>query len=180
MKKTLFTLSFLLVLGLSTLMGQGKYSTKTGTVKFMAESALNDAKAENHQARVIYDAATQDLAVSLLIKSFEFERALMQQHFNADMESEEFPKATFSGKVTSTTKIDLGKDGTHAITVSGELMIHGVKKQITANGTMVVAGGKPRIQGKFTINCTDYGVKPRSGVSKTVEITVDATLDPAA
>lgn len=178
MKTTVIFLSLLLTLGVSTTFAQ-KVSTKTGTVKFMAESALNDAKAENHQVRVIYDQSTTDLAVSVLIKSFEFDKALMQTHFNADMESEELPKATFLGKVTSASKIDLSKDAKHDITVTGDLTIHGVAKKVTEKGTLEVKGGKATIQGKFFINCDDFKVSTRAGVQKKVEITLDATLDPA-
>jgi polyisoprenoid-binding protein YceI len=179
MKKTLFILALLLMTVATTTFAQGKYSTKTGTVKFVAESALNDAKAENHQVRVIYDPATQDIAFSLLIKSFEFEKALMQTHFNADMESETYPKATFAGKVTAASKIDLAKDGSYAITVDGDLTIHGKTKKVQEKGNLIVKGGKVQITGKFFILCPDYGVSPRSGVEKKVEISVDATLDPA-
>jgi hypothetical protein len=167
------------MLGVSTAFAQ-KVSTKTGTVKFMAESALNDAKAENHQVRVIFDASTSDLAVSVLIKSFEFEKALMQTHFNADMESEEMPKATFTGKVTSATKINLATDGKHEITVTGDLTIHGNAKKITEKGTLEVKGGNVIIHGVFFINCDDHKVSTRAGVEKKVQITLDATLEPAA
>lgn len=179
MKKTLVILPLLLLLMTVTAFAQ-KLSTKLGTVKFMAESALNDAKAENHQARVIFDASTSDIAVSVLISSFEFEKALMQTHFNADMESEEFPKATFTGKVSSASKIDPTKEGQYDITVTGDLTIHGVKKAITEKGTLSVKGGKVTIDGKFFINCDDYKVSTRAGVEKKVEITVNATLEPAA
>lgn len=175
MKKTFLAL-LAFAFALNGLYAQ-KYSTRTGVVSFYAESSLKDAKAENHQARVIWDAGTQDLAVSLLIKSFEFEKALMQTHFNSDMESDTYPKATFLGKISRPAKISATTAGTHEITVSGTLTIHGVAQKVQTQGTLTVKGGKIHISGKFTIDCNDYGVAPRTGVDENVDITIDAVLE---
>lgn len=177
MKKTFIAL-FAFAFILNGLYAQ-KFSTRTGTVSFYAESTLKDAKAENHQARFIWDAGTQEMAVSLLIKSFEFEKALMQTHFNSDMESDSFTKATFLGKITNPGKISTTAVGTYEITVAGTLTIHGVSQKVQTEGTLSVKGGKVRIQGQFIIDCNDYGVAPRTGVDNNVHISIDATLEAA-
>src|SRR5579859_2531044 len=44
--------------------------------------------------------ATGDVVFSVPIKEFEFEKSLMKEHFNEKyMESEQYPKATFQGKI---------------------------------------------------------------------------------
>lgn len=179
MKKALFLSLFALLALAVTLPAQTKYSTKTGTIKFSAESALSDAKAENHQVRVILDPTTKELAVSLLITSFEFEKALMQTHFNGDMDSEKYPKSTFSGKITSPESLT-GSAEVVKVTVSGDLTIHGVtKKMESVAGTLQMANGKVTLHSEFKIDMTEFKVATRPGVQKTVTIKVDAVLNPA-
>ena len=163
------------------LLAQGKFNTKTGVVNFYAESALGDAKAENHQVRVVLDATTKEVAVSLLITSFEFEKALMQTHFNSDLDSEKFPKSTFSGKITSPASLTGIGTETVKITVTGDLVIHGQTKKLeNVTGTLRLDNGKVVLHSEFSVDITDYKVSPRSGVDKVVKIVFDAVLNPAA
>lgn len=56
------------------------------------------------------DLATGKLEFAVLIKGFQFEKALMQEHFNENyLESNKFPKATFKGQIDNYTKIDVTK-----------------------------------------------------------------------
>jgi len=49
----------------------------------------------------------------------------MQEHFNENyVESDKFPYATFKGKITD--DVDLSKDGTYNVSVSGDFTVHGV------------------------------------------------------
>ena len=68
------------------------------------------------------DAATGRLECSVLIKGFQFEKALMQDHFNENyMESHKFPKGVFKGTITNMQDIHLKKDGTYTVVVKGDL-----------------------------------------------------------
>ena len=180
MKKSLFVLFVALMAAVVVLPAQGKFSSKTGTVKFEAQSAMSDAKAENHQVRAILDPASKEIAVSLLISSFEFEKALMQQHFNSDMESDKLPKSTFSGKITSPANLTSIGAEPSKLTANGELTVHGITKKLeNVTGTIHMKEGKIVLHSEFSIIVTDYKVSPRSGVEKTVKIVFDAVLNPA-
>ena len=158
---------------------QGKYNTKTATVKFYAKSALQDAKAENHQVRMVLDPATKEMAISLLITSFEFEKALMQTHFNSDMDSEKYPKSTFTGKIISPETMPTGGAAVE-VKVKGDLMIHGVTKKLDGVvGTLQKTDGKITVHAEFNIDTKDYKVPTRTGVDNIVKITFDAVLNPA-
>ena len=88
------------------------------------------------------DPATGEIAFNLLVKSFEFKIALMQEHFNENyMESDKYPKASFKGKITNLDKINFKKDGVYPAEVIGDLTIHNVTKPLTAKGTLEVKGG---------------------------------------
>lgn len=127
MKTGLFIISFLL---LSVAAFSQKYFTKNGTVSFQAGTALEDIDATNKSAASVLDAATGQIEFAVLIKGFEFRRALMQEHFNENyMESNKYPKAVFKGKITNLQSISFQKPGSYPAAVSGVLEIHGVKNR---------------------------------------------------
>ena len=114
---------------------------------------------------------------------FEFEKALMQEHFNENyVESDKFPKSTFSGKIASMDKVDLAKDGVYKVQVAGDLMIKGVTKAVSAPGTITVKGGKATAASEFTIALSDYNVSipavNKDNISNSIRISVDLALEP--
>jgi polyisoprenoid-binding protein YceI len=121
------------------------------------------------------------MAFSLLMKSFVFPKALMQEHFNENyVESDKFPKATFKGIFAE--KISTGKDSVFNITSMGELQIHGVSRPIQAIGTVEVKGGKLYAKSKFFVSPKDYDIViPRlveGNIARNIEVGVDAVCDP--
>jgi polyisoprenoid-binding protein YceI len=107
----------------------------------------------------------------------------MEEHFNENyVESNKFPKATFAGQITNLSEVNLAKDGTYNAVVSGKMTLHGVTKDISANGAVTVSGGKIRINAGFSLILPDYGITIPSLVSDKVtrdaRILVDASLEP--
>lgn len=155
-------------------------STKTH-IKFFSHTAVEDIEANNNASVSTIDLATGDIVFSIPMQSFEFEKTMMQKHFNEDnyLDTKNFPKAKLKAKITNLSEIDFSKDGTYQATVKGELTIKGVTKPISENGTITVKGNKIEVQSKFNITLADYGItfvkgKPASAIAKTVEITVHA------
>ena len=73
-----------------------KLATRSGYVKFFSEAALENIEAENNLVSSVLDLSTGKFAFLVKIKSFQFEKALMQEHFNENyMMSDEFPKGLF-------------------------------------------------------------------------------------
>ena len=82
---------------LNCVSAQGKFLTKDGYVSFFSHSVVEDIKADNNQVLSIVDSETGEIAIQLLMRSFMFKKALMQEHFNENyVESYKYPKATFS------------------------------------------------------------------------------------
>ncbi|OGX90495.1 hypothetical protein BEN49_22615 [Hymenobacter coccineus] len=82
--------------------------TRAGRVSFFSTSIIEDIEARNTTAAVL-DVATGQLAFVVPIKEFVFKRTLMQEHFNENyMESEKFPRATFTGHFTGAPAATLG------------------------------------------------------------------------
>lgn len=176
------TVKFLsLAAGLCLTMGVSaqKFSTQTGKISFFSKAKMEDIEAVNNQATVILDASTGEMAVVVLIKSFEFEKQLMQEHFNENyMHSEKYPKSTFSGSITNNSAVDYTKNGTYEVMVSGKLTIHGVAKEVKEKGQVVVNGGKVTLKSKFTIALADYDIKndKLNNIASNIDITVNADL----
>jgi hypothetical protein len=181
MKKAILTLA--IVAGMASIASAQKYFTRTGHVNFFSSTPMEDIKADNHKATSILDVSTGDIEYSMLIMAFEFEKALMQEHFNENyMESEKFPKSTFKGKITNLDKIDFTKDGVYPATVSGKMTIHGVTKDATANGNITVKGGKIIANSTFNVAPADYNIAipsvVKDKIAKDIKVTVDSTYEP--
>ena len=87
---------------------QEQYLTKNGAITFFSSTIIEDIKAENNQVLSIIDASKSKMAISILIKSFLFKKALMQEHFNENyLESDKFPKATFKGDILNFNNVIL-------------------------------------------------------------------------
>src|ERR1700712_2531693 len=111
------------------------YMTRNGLIGFYSKMPLEDIKAENNQVYAVIDAGKKNLAFTLLVKGFLFEKALMQEHFNENyIESDKFPKAVFTGAYTG--DVPTGKDGVYNVTVKGSLTMHGVTKPLEAPATI--------------------------------------------
>jgi len=119
--------------------------------------------------------------MAVLIKSFKFEKALMEEHFNENyLESEKYPKAKFKGKINNMPSIDLDKDGVYVAEVKGDLSIHGVAHPIQLNANITVENGNVKADAAFDIAVADYDIKiPKiveDKIAKTVQIIVDLDL----
>ena len=96
----------------SSLFAQDKYFTKTGKISFFSKAIIENIEAHNRSVTCVLDTKTGNLQFSVPIKGFEFEKALMQEHFNENYaESDKFPKSTFKGTITDISTVNLQKDG---------------------------------------------------------------------
>jgi polyisoprenoid-binding protein YceI len=180
MKNTLKLIILLLAFTSSTF--AQKNITKNGHIRFYSETPMEKIEAINTQVNSALDVSTGDFVFKVLIKSFEFERALMQEHFNENyMESGKFPNATFSGKISNLKDINFSKDGIYSATAEGNLTMHGVTKKVTEKGTLEVKGGKIITKATFNIKPQDYNIAiPGAVVAKIaayIQVNVDATLE---
>lgn len=159
------------------------YKTSTGTVSFHSGASEN-IDATNSAAAAALSAATGAVEFSVAINSFQFKKALMQKHFQENyMESSKYSKATFKGKITDNTKVNYTKDGTYAVSIKGNLTIHGVTKEVTIPGNVVVKGNKITLQASgsdFKVKPKDYDIKiPANNaaqIAEEIEITVNCEL----
>jgi polyisoprenoid-binding protein YceI len=166
-----FVLAFVfLMIGLAgTADAQKIFATRNGKVSFSAPSD-EDVKAVNNEvtSRI---ADNGQITFSMLIKSFRFKLAEMQEHFNEQyLESTKFPRADFKGNITNLAAVNFAKDGVYKTTVTGDLTMHGVTKSVSANGTIEIRGGKPVATAQFTLALKDFNIDAKSVTDK---VTID-------
>jgi polyisoprenoid-binding protein YceI len=157
--------------------------TKNGYIGFLSHTPMEDIKGDNNQVASVLDISTGDLVFQVLVKSFHFDRALMEEHFNENyMESDKFPKSSFKGKITNLTSVNFSKAGTYDITVEGDLTIHDVSNKISTKGTIEVVTGGINASSKFNIVPEDYKISipgvVREKINKNLEITVNMKYSP--
>ena len=175
MKK--FTLILLLFLSTTVVFAQNKYFTKTGIIIFESDAPLEEIKAENRRVVSIFDDSTGQIEFSLLIRSFEFKKALMQEHFNEEyMESDKYPKSEFKGKILNIDEVDFNKDGEYTVKVSGKLTMHGETNDVETNGVFIVKNGEISANAKFSVLVEDYKIKIPSLMAKNIAEEIDITI----
>jgi len=173
----------ILLLSIISAHGQGKYFTRSGNVTFNAGTSLEKIEAINRKAASVLDATGGQLEFTVLIKAFEFERALMQDHFNENyMESDKFPKASFKGNIVNNSDVNYAKNGSYPVQIKGDLTIHGVTKPVTVKGGIEVKDGKINASSAFEITITDYNISipgvVKDKIDKQASIQVDLVYEP--
>lgn len=175
-------LTFLLAILVLTVNGQ-KYMTRNGYIGFFSHTPVEDIKADNNQVASVIDISTGDLVFQVLIRSFHFEKAMMEEHFNENyLESDKYPKSTFTGKITDLSAIDFTKPGKYDVTVAGDLNIHNVTKKVDVKGNVEVLASGVNATSKFNIIPEDYNITipgvVRNNIAKTLEVSVNIKYDP--
>ena len=159
---------FLLI---NNLKAQDRYLTKQGTISFFSHSPVEDIEAVNNQVLSIVDIETGDVAISVLMKSFMFEKSLMQEHFNENyVESDKFPKAKFKGKIVDFENLE----NKSKVSIEGGLTIHGITKEVKVDTNIAIDNDNLVLNGVFTVIVADYQIKipsvVKNNIAKIIEI----------
>lgn len=162
---------------------QNRFIDRNGKASFFSSAPMEDIEAHNHQAVSILDIKTGEVVASMLMRSFDFKKALMQEHFNENyVESHKYPKATFKGKVLNIDQVDLTRSGKYTLDVEGEMTIHGVTRSIRVQADMEVENGALHAQVVFPLRVKDYDIEiPRlviKNIAEVVEVTVSFHYKP--
>jgi len=151
------------------------YMTKTGFIGFYSKTPFEDIQGENNQVYAVLDPSSHHIAFAVLMKGFIFPKELMQVHFNENyVESDKFPKATFSG--TCTGDMDLSKDGVYQVVVKGDLNLHGVTKPLETTGQIEVKNGKITGSSAFKVKPEDYQITIPGVVRNKIATQIDVKV----
>jgi YceI-like domain len=156
---------------------QTKLFTKNGSISFYSKTAIENISAHNNKVLAVWEIATGKIEFAALMKGFEFEKALMQEHFNENyVESDKYPKAIFKGIIENAGSISLATDKTYTVKVNGTLTIHGVTKQINTTAIISVKNGTVSALSNFSFLLSDYNIripKVADNINKKIDIAIN-------
>ncbi len=149
------------------------YATDSSLVSFFSVTPIENIEAFNSACTSLLNVTKREITFRIPIAGFQFEKSLMQEHFNESyMETEKFPYATFNGKLSDT--LDLTKDTIYNVTATGMMNIHGHDRAESLNGLMVCHEGRATLICDFAVALSDYGIKvPKvvfSNIAEVIEV----------
>ena len=180
--KNILSIAALLLLMVGSLNAQ-RFFTRDAAVKFDATSPAEKIEGVTKSGTAVLDTKTGKMEWKVLIKGFQMEKALMQEHFNENyMESSTYPNAQFKGTITNLSDVNFTQDGKYTAQVKGQLTMHGVTKDVDASGTVKVSGGNITLASSFNVAPGDYNISipslVRDKIATTIKISVEALLKP--
>lgn len=163
------------ILFVSATKSQERFLTKNGAITFYSKAPMENITAENNQVLSIIDASSGKMAISILMKSFMFKKALMQEHFNENyVESDTYPKATFKGTILNFDTINATASKQQ---VKGMLTIHGVTKEITIDANFTKTDALILVDGNFIIEVDDFNIQIPAVVAKNIAKKIKVSFD---
>jgi len=154
--KQIVVLVSLVFIALST-RSQQRLLTRSGFISFYSDAPLEKIEANTRTAASVLDKKTGQVEFSVLIKSFSFRKALMQEHFNENyLESDKYPEAKFEGKIIE--EIDLHRDGLYNIRAKGNLSIHGVTQERIIKCVLTIKNGVVNVRANFIVLLVDHNI----------------------
>ena len=156
MKKILLITMLLISL---LIFSQEKMLTKSATITFDASfPSFDEVRGTNKSVTFVLNPETGEVACLAIMKGFEFEIALMEEHFNENyMETDQYPKAIFRGQIEG---FDSGILTTSAkdFFIKGKLELHGKSKDITVTARISKTGPRITILSNFSVNTSDFSI----------------------
>jgi hypothetical protein len=154
-----FIFMYLILLVCCSGTAQTKYFTKNGKITFFSKASMENIEAVNNKVVSVWDVSSGQLEFAVLMKGFEFAKALMQEHFNENyVESDKYPKAVFKGAIENSSTISLNKDNMVTVNVNGYLTIHGITNPVNTTAIITVKNGIISATSNFSIALSEYGI----------------------
>lgn len=158
-----------------------KKTTTSATITFDATTPKDGLpKAENKTVIGFINTQTGEVGFEAAVSNFSFANPQMQGHFNGDkwMNSAQFPKFTFTGKIEGIKKVKFNKNGTYKVNVNGDFTVKDITKKGKVNGTITVNNGKISIASSFIVKLADYNISGQpidaGKVAKEAKVSVSA------
>lgn len=156
-----YMLVIFLVFSGNLLLAQAQfYQTTSASVRFYSSAPVEDIEAISNSGVSVINLRNGDISFKVKMRTFKFEKALMQEHFNENyMESEVYPDASFKG--SSTGEINLDFTGNQKVVFRGTLTIHGVSRQRELPVILKISdgGNKLNLTSEFKVKCQDHEIQ---------------------
>ena len=163
----------------------GRYLTRFGLTTLFSATPVVDIEARNTKTSAVIDLSTGQVAVSMQMSDFQFERALMQTHFNESyLETDTYPKAIFTGQFVDYQAGALQPGAKLTVIAKGELSMHGKLRPMSAPVWLELKDGHVVATTRLVIAPVDYGIEipliVRDHIAKVVDVNITLICDPIA
>jgi len=155
---------------------------KSVNVKIFSEAPLENIEAISEKGVSAINPAENTLYFEIPMRSLDFEKDLMEEHFNENyMESEKYPTAKYNG--TFDSSVDWATPGEYEVTVKGTFEVHGVEQERTDVGKIVIdEAGNITSSALFKVKCADHKIKiPKlvvKNIAEEIEVTISGVYAP--
>jgi YceI-like domain len=161
----------------------GRYLTRFGLTTLFSATPVVDIEARNSKTSAVIDLNTGQVAVSILMTDFQFERSLMQTHFNESyLETDQYPKAIFTGQLVDYQPGSLQPGAKLTAIAKGELSMHGKLRQVSTPVWLELKDGRLIGTTRLVISPADYGIEiplvVRDHIAKAVDVNITLICDP--
>lgn len=171
-KQVLFFLLFTAYCGAQEL---GEVIARQGEMSFISYTSVERIEAENDQVLSLLDLNSGEIAMSVLMRAFKFEKSLMEEHFNESyVESDLFPNATFKGVIKD---FDAKATGAQTRLVNGFFTLRGIQKPLEFKVIITKIGDKISVNGEVEITVKDYNIKIPSLLSPNIAKNIQVTFN---
>lgn len=164
----------------------GQHDPEEGTVSITLASPVGHLVAENQAVSGAIDALTGAVHIEVAVDGFKFVTPDVPEYINTSttrrfkayyLETDKFPDAFFSGKITELHKVNFSKAGNYPVEISGVITMHGVTREMVWQAEIRVADQQVSLKTNFTAALRDFNVRVPEALQDVFFKTVDIGLD---
>lgn len=156
---------------------------QAGNISFFSSTPVEDITAVNHKCSSLLKTKDGSIKVKIPIKTFEFEKDLMYQHFleKKYMWAEKYPEAIYEGKIVNLDEIDFNTNGNYNARVEGTLDLRGVKQEYSLEGEIIISGDQLSCKTVFIIPLENHKItRPKivtENIAEEIEVTAELNYE---
>ena len=156
------------------------YKTNTGHAEFESSVPLHSfiGTSDHLVGKISLQDSTVDFYLDLT--TLDTGNDKRDKDMRETLETDKYPFAEFYGKLVTDFKADTSTK--QKVTVRGEFTIHNVTKDVSISGTIQKKSGGLLIKAGWTLDMTDYNIRPPGilfyRVEENIDIQIEALLEP--
>ncbi len=133
-----------------------QYYTTNGFVEFVSRASIETFTGTSNNLNGLIDLATGDVDFYIDLNTISTGISLRDEHMRESyLETKKYPFAEFVGKLNG---FNPSVNDTQNVIVSGEFTIHGVKKQRTIQGRLLLNGDTLSIEANWPVLLSDHNI----------------------
>ena len=134
------------------------YSTNNAQIKMTLALSIATSTGSNDVAQSTVDLKNNTVSFSMKVRDFKFDNFIVENSFEESyLEAANYPQASFQGKLK--TPINMNTKTVQKIDVSGDLMMHGVKKsRIISADITVLSNNEIKVASTFWVKASDHKI----------------------